>query len=88
MLPKTIHLIGFQKNCNLKNETYGSGYAEHTYHAVYREVEGVGEEGRVVSDRMAPAGATGSLYHQKALIKYTHSIYILIYDEALVVNTP
>lgn len=67
-------------------------YAEHTYHAVYREVEGVGDgwgaEGRVVSDRMAPAGATGSLYHQKALIKYTHSIYILIYDEALVVNTP
>lgn len=51
-------------------------------------VTGGGGGGRVVSDRMAPVGATGSLYHQKALIKYTHSIYILIYDEAVVVNTP
>lgn len=49
---------------------------------------GGGKGGRVVSDRMALMGATGSLYHQKALIKYTHSIYILIYDVSLVVNTP
>lgn len=72
------------------HERYGSAYA--VYHAVYHEVEGFGDGwwrgGRVVSDRMAPVGATGSLYHQKALIKYTHSIYILIYDEAVVVNTP
>lgn len=27
----------------LMNERYGSGYAEHTYHAVYRGVEGVGD---------------------------------------------